>query len=93
MGASGILLWGSSSYYRARGQCQRLQQHVRQVLGPYVRKLTQFMSDCSAALCAGHGRSVCLCVCVCVCVCVLCICECVYVCVCVYVCMCVCVCV
>ncbi|XP_076466175.1 hyaluronidase conohyal-P1-like [Babylonia areolata] len=59
MGASGIVLWGSSSYYKqARTQCQRLQNHLRTVLGPFVKKLTQDMSDCSAALCGGNGRCV-----------------------------------
>ncbi|KAK7108671.1 hyaluronidase conohyal-P1-like [Littorina saxatilis] len=58
MGASGIVLWGSSSYYRVSDQCTKLHDYVHNVLGPFVRNLTHFTSDCSQALCGGHGRCV-----------------------------------
>ncbi|KAK7503232.1 hypothetical protein BaRGS_00005497 [Batillaria attramentaria] len=58
MGASGVILWGSSALYRQAGQCKRLQTYVRDILGPYVRDLTDFMTDCSQQLCGGHGRCV-----------------------------------
>ncbi|PVD28253.1 hypothetical protein C0Q70_10840 [Pomacea canaliculata] len=58
LGASGVVLWGSSLYYRAHNQCQRLRQYVHDLLGPYVRNLTVFMETCSSQLCAKHGRCV-----------------------------------
>ena len=56
MGASGVVLWGSSSYYRSPNQCSRLQTYMRDVLGPYVKNLTTFMTQCSQVMCNGNGR-------------------------------------
>ncbi|KAL8575565.1 hypothetical protein ACOMHN_059629 [Nucella lapillus] len=59
MGAGGVVLWGSSSYYRnATRQCSRLQDHLKNVLGPFVLNLTRTMTNCSQDLCWGRGRCV-----------------------------------
>lgn len=67
MGVDGVVLWGSSGYYREKHQCMRLQAWVQAKLGPYAKSLTSFLSDCSYTLCGGHGRlagTFCACVCV-----------------------------
>nr|QFQ61158.1 conohyaluronidase [Conus magus] len=61
MGAAGVVLWGTSKHYKEstrQWQCQQLQEHIRTVLGPLVKNVTQMMTDCSRAICEGHGRCV-----------------------------------
>ncbi|KAL8559471.1 hypothetical protein ACOMHN_037135 [Nucella lapillus] len=58
MGAAGVVLWGSSGLFHTRNECQMLQKYVNTVLGPYVKNLTAFFSDCSAFYCSAHGRCV-----------------------------------
>ena len=58
MGAAGVVLWGSSTYFDTHDECQLLQKYVNGVLGPYVKNLTQFLSDCCVFYCSAHGRCV-----------------------------------
>ncbi|KAK7108332.1 hyaluronidase conohyal-P1-like [Littorina saxatilis] len=58
MGAAGVVLWGASSYYSTPNECRLLQSYVNTTLGPYVKNLTQFLSNCSSSLCSSHGRCV-----------------------------------
>ncbi|KAH9489640.1 hypothetical protein Btru_045545 [Bulinus truncatus] len=58
MGASGVVLWGSSEDMRAKNECQILQQYVNTTLGPYALDVTNFFSNCSANNCNGNGRCV-----------------------------------
>lgn len=58
MGSAGVVLWGSSGLFRTHNECQLLQKYINTVLGPYVKNLTQFLSDCSVFYCSAHGRCV-----------------------------------
>ncbi|CAL1539504.1 unnamed protein product [Lymnaea stagnalis] len=58
MGASGVVLWGSSDDMRPKNECLILQQYINTTLGPYVLDVTNFFSNCSLMLCGGHGRCV-----------------------------------
>ncbi|KAL8575564.1 hypothetical protein ACOMHN_059628 [Nucella lapillus] len=58
MGAGGVVLWGSSKYYRRADQCSRLQDYLKNVLGPFVLNLTSTMTNCSQDMCGGRGRCV-----------------------------------
>uniref|UniRef100_A0A0C9S359 Hyaluronidase n=1 Tax=Biomphalaria glabrata TaxID=6526 RepID=A0A0C9S359_BIOGL len=56
MGSSGVVLWGSSDYMRARNECLILQQYLNTTLGPYSLDVTNFFANCSTDNCNGHGR-------------------------------------
>lgn len=56
MGAAGVVLWGSSGDFHTPGECKLLQAYINTTLGPYVKNLTQFLTDCSIKICSGHGR-------------------------------------
>ncbi|XP_076444945.1 hyaluronidase conohyal-P1-like [Babylonia areolata] len=58
MGSAGVVLWGSSGSFHTHDECQLLQKYVNTTLGPYVKNLTRFLSDCSAFYCSAHGRCV-----------------------------------
>lgn len=58
MGASGVVLWGSSDDMRAKNECLILQQYINSTLGPYVLDVTNFFNNCSLSLCSRHGRCV-----------------------------------
>ena len=58
MGASGVVLWGSSSLFHLKDECLNLQKYIRTVLGPFVKKLTAFTTSCYKYHCSGHGRCV-----------------------------------
>ena len=58
MGAAGVVLWGSTTYFHTHDECQLLQKYINTVLGPYVKNLTQFLSRCCVFYCSAHGRCV-----------------------------------
>ncbi|XP_041378262.1 hyaluronidase A-like isoform X1 [Gigantopelta aegis] len=58
MGASGVVLWGSSSLFHLKDECHKLQTYIKTVLGPFVVKLTAFTTSCYREHCSGHGRCV-----------------------------------
>ncbi|XP_041377791.1 hyaluronidase A-like [Gigantopelta aegis] len=58
MGASGVVLWGSSSLFHLKDECYKLQTYIKTVLGPFVMKLTNFTTSCYRDHCSGHGRCV-----------------------------------
>lgn len=58
MGSSGVVIWGSSGDFHRPNACNVLKDYVKNTLGPYVLKLTNFFSSCTEKLCHGNGRCV-----------------------------------
>ena len=58
MGTAGVVLWGSSDFFKTRNECTLLRSYINDVLGPFVRNLTHTLARCSLSLCHGHGRCV-----------------------------------
>ncbi|XP_034033237.1 hyaluronidase PH-20-like [Thalassophryne amazonica] len=56
LGASGVILWGSSGDYSNKANCQSLSDYLTTILNPYVANVTAAAVLCSQVLCQGRGR-------------------------------------
>uniref|UniRef100_H3C5A1 Hyaluronidase n=1 Tax=Tetraodon nigroviridis TaxID=99883 RepID=H3C5A1_TETNG len=56
LGASGVVMWGSSSDYSSKGQCESLSRYLKSTLAPYLANVTAAAMLCSEVLCQGKGR-------------------------------------
>jgi hyaluronoglucosaminidase len=58
MGASGLVLYGGSGDCGNETLCARLDEYVRDELGPRMKRLVDEAEQCALANCSGHGRCV-----------------------------------
>ncbi|XP_028306430.1 hyaluronidase PH-20-like [Gouania willdenowi] len=58
LGASGVVLWGSSKDYNSQAACQDLSDYLTSTLDPYVANVTAAAMLCSEVLCQSKGRCV-----------------------------------
>ncbi|KAF7647805.1 hypothetical protein LDENG_00166250 [Lucifuga dentata] len=58
LGASGVVLWGSSSDYSSKAACQALSEYLSSTFNPYIANVTAAAMLCSVVLCQGNGRCV-----------------------------------
>ncbi|XP_061697104.1 hyaluronoglucosaminidase 6 [Syngnathoides biaculeatus] len=58
LGASGVVLWGSSEYARSQRNCLTVKKYIDGPLGHYVVNVTSAAKLCSKALCKKNGRCV-----------------------------------
>ncbi|CAL8375370.1 unnamed protein product [Arctogadus glacialis] len=58
LGASGVVLWGSSEYASSQRNCLAVKQYIDGPLGHYVVNVTSAAKLCSRALCQKNGRCV-----------------------------------
>ncbi|XP_077374229.1 hyaluronidase-like isoform X2 [Festucalex cinctus] len=58
LGASGVVLWGSSEYARSQRNCLTVKKYIDGPLGHYVVNVTSAAKLCSKALCRKNGRCV-----------------------------------
>ncbi|KAM4734137.1 hyaluronoglucosaminidase 6 isoform 1-T1 [Anableps anableps] len=58
LGASGVVLWGSSEYARSKRNCLTVKKYIDGPLGHYVINVTSAAKLCSKALCKKNGRCV-----------------------------------
>ncbi|XP_046546219.1 hyaluronidase B-like [Haliotis rubra] len=58
MGASGVVIWGSSSFFHTSDECHKMQNDINKVFGPFVKNLTDFTQACANELCNNHGRCI-----------------------------------
>ncbi|XP_056243622.1 hyaluronoglucosaminidase 6 [Seriola aureovittata] len=58
LGASGVVLWGSSEYARTQRNCLTVKKYIDGPLGHYVINVTSAAKLCSKALCKKNGRCV-----------------------------------
>ncbi|XP_075326974.1 hyaluronoglucosaminidase 6 [Odontesthes bonariensis] len=58
LGASGVVLWGSSEYARSQRNCLTVKKYIDGPLGHYVINVTSAAKLCSKALCKKNGRCV-----------------------------------
>ncbi|XP_049578404.1 hyaluronoglucosaminidase 6 isoform X2 [Syngnathus scovelli] len=58
LGASGVVLWGSSEYARSQRNCVTVKTYIDGALGHYVVNVTSAAKLCSKALCKKNGRCV-----------------------------------
>ncbi|XP_034443857.1 hyaluronoglucosaminidase 6 isoform X1 [Hippoglossus hippoglossus] len=58
LGASGVVLWGSSEYSRSQRNCLTVKKYIDGPLGHYVINVTSAAKLCSKALCKKNGRCV-----------------------------------
>ncbi|XP_067658430.1 hyaluronidase A-like [Haliotis asinina] len=58
MGASGVVIWGSHSFFKTKNECRMMQNDINKVLGPFVKNLTDFTQACANELCNNHGRCI-----------------------------------
>ncbi|CAL8360374.1 unnamed protein product [Lota lota] len=58
LGASGVVLWGSSEYASSQFNCSKVTGFVSQRLGRYIANVTHAAEVCSDFLCQSNGRCV-----------------------------------
>ncbi|XP_054632302.1 hyaluronoglucosaminidase 6 isoform X2 [Dunckerocampus dactyliophorus] len=58
LGASGVVLWGSSEYARTQRNCLTVKKYIDGALGHYVVNVTSAAKLCSKALCKKNGRCI-----------------------------------
>ena len=56
LGASGILMWGSSSDAHVSGYSETITSALQSTVGPLIRKCQANVAACGASHCSGHGR-------------------------------------
>ncbi|XP_003967305.1 hyaluronidase PH-20 isoform X2 [Takifugu rubripes] len=56
VGASGVVMWGSSTDYDSKGECESLSRYLKSTLNPYIANVTAAAMLCSRVLCQGKGR-------------------------------------
>ncbi|XP_055974422.1 hyaluronidase PH-20-like [Sorex fumeus] len=55
LGASGVVIWGSSNLTQTRDRCLKLNDYMKKTLHPYLINLTLAAKICSQALCQDQG--------------------------------------
>ncbi|XP_071111832.1 hyaluronidase A-like [Haliotis cracherodii] len=58
MGASGVVIWGSHNFFHTKDECLKMQDDINNVLGPFIKNLTDFTQACASELCNNHGRCI-----------------------------------
>ena len=58
LGASGVVIWGSSSDGNSAARCDALAEYVKDSFGPAVRKIVEERGACAAANCSSNGQCV-----------------------------------
>jgi len=57
-GVEGIILWGSDPEFKTAESCKIMKTYVQNVIGPYVKRVNQWVGNCSKRNCNGNGRCV-----------------------------------
>ncbi|KAI3366784.1 hypothetical protein L3Q82_009448, partial [Scortum barcoo] len=58
VGASGIVLWGSSTDFDDQTSCKAFSSYLSSTLNPYIANVTMAAQLCGSFLCRGNGRCV-----------------------------------
>ncbi|XP_033763867.1 hyaluronidase-4-like isoform X2 [Pecten maximus] len=57
-GLDGVVVWDSSANFENTSDCVSMRDYLAQTLGPYIKTITSFASQCHTQWCSQHGRCV-----------------------------------